>query len=227
MSSLPGSGPLLIVAPHPDDETLGAGGLALRAKAEGRAVHWLIVTGITEAQGWPAEKVARREEEIRAVAEAFGFDGVHRLNLPSARLETLPLGDLIGGIGSVVKFVAPEVLLIPHRGDAHSDHHVVYDAATACAKWFRYPSVKWTLVYETLSETDAGLFGSDPFLPSVFVDISGHLAEKLRITRLFNDEIGEFPFPRSLEAIEALAKVRGAACGVAAAEAFMLLRGVV
>lgn len=220
-----GNGPILVVAPHPDDETLGAGGLLLRARAAGRPIHWLIVTGITTEQGWPAEKVARRETEIDAVAKAFGFAGVHRLDLPSAKLETLPLGEVIGGIGKIVNTVKPEVILVPHRGDAHSDHHVVHAAATACAKWFRYPSVRWTLVYETLSETDAGLFTSDPFLPNIFVDITDQLEEKLRITTMFNDEIGEFPFPRSLEAIRALAMTRGAASGTRAAEAFMLLRG--
>lgn len=218
-------GPILVIAPHPDDETLGAGGLLLRARAAGREIHWLIVTGITTEQGWPVEKVARREAEIATVAKAFGFAGVHRLDLPSAKLETLPLGEIVGGIGKVVSAVKPETILIPHRGDAHSDHHVVHAAATACAKWFRYPSVRSTLVYETLSETDVGLFSSDPFLPNVFVDISEQLEEKLHITTMFNDEIGEFPFPRSLDAIRALAMTRGAASGTRAAEAFMLLRG--
>jgi N-acetylglucosamine malate deacetylase 1 len=221
----PTKGPILAIAPHPDDETLGAGGFLLRAVEAGIQVHWLVVTGITTEQGWPREKVERREKEIAAVAEAFGFAGVHRLNQPSARLETIPLGDLVSAIGAVVTTVEPTILLVPHRGDAHSDHHVVYDAATACAKWFRYPTVNWVMVYETLSETDAGLFSSDPFLPNFYVDISSQLEKKLHITAMFGDEIGTFPFPRSLEAVSALAKVRGAASGSKAAEAFMLLRG--
>lgn len=222
-----GTGPVLVVAPHPDDETFGAGGLLLRAHAAGRPIHWLIVTGITTADGWPADKVERRRHEIDAVAAAYGFDGVHRLDLPSTRLDTLPAGDVVGAIGKVVKGVAPEILLVPHLGDAHTDHHVVHTAAAACAKWFRYPSVKTTLVYETLSETDAGLFTASPFVPDVFVDISAQLDDKLRIAEMFGDELGAFPFPRSLEALAALAAVRGAACGARAAEAFMLLRAIV
>ncbi|RVM30130.1 PIG-L deacetylase family protein [Sinorhizobium meliloti] len=218
-------GPVVIVAPHPDDETLGAGGFLLRAIESGTPVHWLIVTGISVEQGWAQEKVERREREISAVADAYGFAGVHRLNLPSAKLETLPMGDLVSAFGAVVKSIEPATLLVPHRGDAHSDHHVVYEAAIACSKWFRYPSVNWIMAYETISETDAGLFSSDPFLPNLYVDISSQLEKKLRITSMFGDEIGDFPFPRSLEAVNALAKVRGATSGYAAAEAFMLLRG--
>ncbi|MBP1888126.1 PIG-L deacetylase family protein [Sinorhizobium mexicanum] len=221
----PNSGPVMIVAPHPDDETLGAGGFLLRAIEAGVSVHWLVVTGISVEHGWAQEKVARREQEISAVADAYGFAGVHRLNLPSAKLETIPMGEMVSAIGTVVKSVEPTTLLVPHRGDAHSDHHVVYEATTACTKWFRYPSIKWTLVYETLSETDAGLFNSDPFLPNLYIDISSQLEKKLHITSMFGDEIGGFPFPRSLEAVGALAKVRGAASGYTAAEAFMLLRG--
>jgi len=174
------------------------------------------------SEGLSASQIAA---QLGGVSRNAVIGKVHRLNLPSAKLETLALGEVIGGIGKIVNTVKPEIILVPHRGDAHSDHHVVHAAATACAKWFRYPSVRWTLVYETLSETDAGLFAADPFLPNIFVDISEQLEEKLRITKMFNDEIGEFPFPRSLEAIRALAMTRGAASGTKAAEAFMLLRG--
>lgn len=219
------TGPVLVVAPHPDDETFGAGGLLLRARAAGRAIHWLIVTGIRAEDGWPADKVARREQEIAAVSEAYGFAGVHRLNFPSARLETLPIGDIVQAMGRVFKAVEPEIVLAPHRGDAHTDHHVVYTATASCAKWFRYPSVRWIMTYETISETDAGLFPSDPFTPTIFVDISAQLERKLEIATLFGDELAPFPFPRSIEALRALAMVRGAACGAPAAEAFCLLRG--
>lgn len=219
-----GSGPVLVVAPHPDDETLGAGGLMLRARAAGRPVHWLIVTEMPAEDGWPAEKIARREQEIKAVAEAFGIAQTHRLGLPTARLDTLPLRDVVGAMGAVVRDVAPEILLLPHRGDAHSDHAVVHDAGTACGKWFRFPSVRWTLAYETLSETDAGMNQSEAFWPSLFVDIGDYLDEKLRIAALYGDEIQAFPFPRSEVAMRAHAALRGAACGATAAETFMLLR---
>lgn len=219
-----GSGPILVVAPHPDDETFGAGGLLLRARASGCQVHWLIVTNIWAELGWSEEKVERRQREIAAVADAYGFTGVHRLDLPAARLDTLPIGEIVTAIGTVVKAVSPETMLIPHGGDAHTDHHVVFTAAASCSKWFRYPSVRQVLVYEALSETDAGLYPFNPFVPNLFLDIELYLEEKLRIATLFGDELSSFPFPRSLEAVKALAMLRGAACGVAAAEAFMLLR---
>lgn len=219
-----GTGPVLIAAPHPDDETLGAGGFLLRARAAGRPIHWMIVTAMRDADGWPADKIARRAAEIDAVAAAYGFAGVHQLGFPAARLDAVPLADLVAAIAPAVRAVAPEILLLPHRGDAHSDHAAVHDACAACAKWFRYPSVRWTLAYETLSETDAAVRREEAFRADLFADVSAHAEEKLRIAALFGDEIQPFPFPRSLEAIRAQMTLRGAACGALAAEAFMLLR---
>lgn len=218
-------GPILVIAPHPDDETLGAGGLLLRAAASGCDIHWLIVTSMRAEDGWPSERIARRAEEIAAVSADYGFKSTHQLNLPTTRLDTLPLGDVVSAIGAVVTELRPEVLLLPHRGDAHSDHQVVHDAGAACSKWFRYPSVRWTLVYETLSETDAGIQQMPAFRPDIFVDIASQIDRKIEITRHFFGEFHEFPFPRSETAIRGLANIRGAACGSTAAEAFMLLRG--
>lgn len=41
---------ILVVSPHPDDETLGAGGTILRLMQEGNAVSWLNITGIQGIQ---------------------------------------------------------------------------------------------------------------------------------------------------------------------------------
>jgi LmbE family N-acetylglucosaminyl deacetylase len=218
-------GPILAVAPHPDDETIGAGGLLLRAAEAGREIHWLIVTTMRSEDGWPAERITRRESEIENVAKEFGFVGVHRLGLPTTRLDTLSMGDVVAAIGRVVSQVRPQMILLPHRGDAHSDHQIVHDAGAACAKWFRYSSVQWTLVYETLSETDAAIQQMLPFRPDIYVDIGKHLNRKIAITRHFAGEFHPFPFPRSEVAIHAQGQLHGTASGFQAAEAFMLLRG--
>jgi LmbE family N-acetylglucosaminyl deacetylase len=214
----------LVIAPHPDDEAIGCGGTLLRRGQEGGELAWLIVTGMSEAHGWAREHIATRDDEINRVAERFGFASVVNLRLPAARLETLPMSDIVRDIGAVVSEFEPEEVLLPHRGDAHTDHRIVFDAAAACTKWFRYPSVRQVLGYETLSETDFGLDPESQFRPTVFVDIEDQLEQKLEVMALYRSEIGEFPFPRSVEAVRSLARLRGAASGFAAAEAFELLR---
>lgn len=215
---------ILVVAPHADDELLGCGGTLLRWRAEGREIDWLLVTSMSVAQGWPAERVEARAAEIRKVAATMGFRRTFELGLPAARLDEQPLADVVRRVGEVMRESEPAVVLLPSPADAHSDHRVVFHAASACTKWFRYPSVRRVLAYETLSETD---FAPDPahaFQPNVFVDISAQLERKLEILAIYASEMGTYPFPRSFDAVRALAQVRGVASGFAAAEAFQLLR---
>jgi LmbE family N-acetylglucosaminyl deacetylase len=217
-------GRTLVVAPHPDDEILGCGGMLLRRKAEGTQVAWLIVTGISVEFGWSEEKVKQRASEIRRVSELFDFDEVFTLDFPTTQLDRLPMSDLVAGISEVFRSFEPEEVFVPHPSDVHTDHRIVFDAAASCTKWFRYPSVKRVLAYETLSETDFSLGTYSVFRPNVFVDIESFLEEKLRVMSIYESELGAFPFPRSHEAIRALAILRGAASGFRAAEAFELLR---
>ena len=214
----------LVVAPHPDDEILGCGGTLLRRKAEGAELGWLIVTGISEQAGWSVETVQQRDAEIGKVVELVGFDQVFNLRLPSTQLDRLPMGDLINQFAAVFKEFQPIEVLLPCRSDVHTDHRLVYDAAVACTKWFRYPSVKRVLAYETISETEFSLDQNNSFRPNYFFDISEYLERKLEIMLVYKSELGDFPFPRSNKAIRALAALRGSTAGFMAAEAFQLLR---
>ena len=85
----------LVIAPHPDDEILGCGGTLLRRKTEGAELGWLIVTGISERDGWSTEQKKRRDAEISQVNELVGFSQVFNLGLPTTQLDRLPMRDLI------------------------------------------------------------------------------------------------------------------------------------
>ena len=217
----------IVVAPHPDDEVLGVGGTLLRRKAEGAKVAWLIVTNISVETGWSKEKVMQRSDEINRVKELFRFDEVFILNFPTTRLDSVPMSDLVTAVSDVFKTFQPTEVFVPHSSDVHTDHRVVFDAVASCTKWFRYPSIKRILAYETLSETDFSLGGGESFRPNVFINISSFIKEKLRAMGIYSSEIGAFPFPRSNEAIQSLASLRGAASGCDAAEAFMLLKEII
>lgn len=215
---------VLIISPHPDDEVLGAGGTLLRLKAEGASVAWLIVTSISSDTGWSSEKIKQRAEEIKLITELFGFNSVFELHFPTTQLDQVPMSDLVKAISNVFKNFEPQELFVPHPSDVHTDHRTVFDAVASCTKWFRHKSVRRVLAYETLSETDFGLGISQGFRPNVFVNIEPYLHDKLRAMDIYKSELGEFPFPRSHKAIEALATLRGTASGFMAAEAFELLR---
>ena len=217
----------LVIAPHPDDELLGCGGTLLRRVAEGGTTGWLLMTAITAEAGWQPEKVARRASEIQRIREGLEVhsEDFFPLAFSTAELDSIPMSSIVSRISDVFKQFEPEEVLLPYPGDVHSDHRITFEAACACTKWFRYPSVRRVLVYETPSETD---FGIDPrdsgFKPNVFVDISQFIDRKLELMAIYESEMGEFPFPRSEKALRALAQARGSQAGFEAAEAFMLIR---
>lgn len=216
---------VIVIAPHPDDETLGCGGTILRHAAEGDKVSWVIMTGMHTENGFSQERVLQRDKEIETVAAKYEFISVHKLGFPTATLDQIPLADLVGALSKVLTTESPEYVYVPFPGDVHTDHRVVFDVAMACTKWFRYPSVRRILAYETISETDFGINPVlDSFKPNVFVDISRFLETKLKIMKLYDGEMGVFPFPRSEESLRALASVRGSMAGCMSAEAFMLLK---
>ena len=214
----------IVIAPHPDDETLGVGGTLLRRKSEGASIAWVIVTTMSAESGWSIEQINKRTDEIRRITQLYDFDEVYRLNFTTAQLDMIPMSDLVSAMSDVFKTFQPEEVFMPHPADVHTDHRFVFDAVSACVKWFRFPSVKRVLAYETLSETDFSLGTDQAFRPNVFVDIENFLSEKLRAIDIYASEVSEFPFPRSHEAIQSLAKLRGAASGFKSAEAFELLR---
>lgn len=218
---------VLVVAPHPDDETLGCGGTLLRHIDRGDDVHWLVVTDMSLSHGFSPEAVNRRQSEIARVSQAYGFTTVHNLGLPPVRLDTIPMAELVEAVSRVVNDCVPAFMYLPFRGDVHTDHATVFDASVSCTKWFRHPSVTRVLCYETLSETDFGLNPDVRFIPNSFVDIGPYLERKIEIAQIYQSEMGPSPFPRSAEALRALARLRGVACGRDAAESFMLLREIV
>jgi LmbE family N-acetylglucosaminyl deacetylase len=216
---------VIVITPHPDDETLGCGGSLLKHKAEGDEIYWLIVTGISVETGFTLSKVNRRNEEIKKVSEMYDFNAIHNLSLPTTRMDTLPMADIVARISDVFQMVMPEVVYLPYRGDIHSDHKIIFDAVVSCTKWFRYEYITRILVYETLSETDFNINpDNNGFHPNVFINIEKYLSKKVEIMKIYDSEMGDFPFPRSEAAIRALATIRGAASGYQSAEAFMLLK---
>lgn len=218
---------VLCIAPHPDDETLGCGGTLLKHRRQGDAIHWLIVTNISEEKGWSALRVRSRQKEIDKVSGLYGFKSVHKLDFPTMELDRVPKSDLVKAIADVVVRLKPQTVYLPNRSDVHTDHQEIFKAAFSCMKSFRYPSIRKVLMYEVPSETEfAPALSEYAFIPNVFVDITPFMKKKLDMMKVFASEVMEAPLPRSLESIEALAKWRGSQISEKYAEAFVLLKEI-
>lgn len=218
---------VLVLAVHPDDETLGCGGTLLKHKAEGDDIYWLIATSMKEESGFIRTQIEERAREIDTARRMYGFDDVICLDIPAAQSDMVGMNLIIRKIADIFDKLKPEIIYLPFMHDIHSDHRILFYAAYSCTKIFRYPFIKRVLMMETISETETAPPAKETnFVPNYFVDISEYLDKKLEIMEVFKGECGIHPFPRSARTVTALATVRGALAGCDFAEAFMVLREI-
>ncbi len=222
---------VLVVAAHPDDEVLGCGGTIVRHVDAGDQVRVLIV-----AEGATSRQLQRDRfqagQELSALAQAaqkagsiLGAASVELLDLPDNRLDSLDRLDLIKQIEERIDRHQPQVVYVHHAGDVNVDHRRLHEAVVTASRPMPGQSVRRLLSFEVASSSEWQPPGSAPaFLPNWFVDISDQWQRKREALMAYSSEMRPWPHARSLEALEHLARWRGAQVGVEAAEAFCLLR---
>jgi len=121
---------VLVIAPHPDDAELGAGGAILRWKAEG----WRVgVLDLTDGEPTPHGSVETRRSETDAATRILGLDWRHNLGLPNRSLE--PTLEARHRLAAVLRQVRPRWLLAPYWVDAHPDHVAATQLVEAARFW--------------------------------------------------------------------------------------------
>jgi LmbE family N-acetylglucosaminyl deacetylase len=166
-------------------------------------------------------------KELESAHAVLGVSKVRFLDFPAPKLDTVPACELADSIGAALGAVKAEVIYLPHRGDVHSDHRAVFAAAMVAVRPIAGNGARRLLCYETLSETEwAAPVIEEAFLPTVFTDISDFLEKKKQAMACYRSQLKDFPHPRSLQGVEALARLRGSTAGVNAAEAFQLIREI-
>lgn len=217
---------VLVIAPHPDDEILGVGGTIARMANTGHEVYVCVVTKGQEPL-FSVQYVEQGRTECRKADAFLGVKETFFLDFPAVILETVPRYEFNEKIMDIVNKIQPDEVYIPHRGDMQIDHQMVVDAAMVALRPKYKHVIKRIYAYETLSETGWNIPNvQNEFIPNVYVDISDQLEAKLNAMRIFESQLGEFPAARSIGALEALARFRGATVNVNAAEAFMLIREI-
>lgn len=220
---------VLIIAPHADDEILGCGGTMAKYVAQGKNLYVAIVTNghLGAPDLFSKEGTDKVRKEAKQAHEFLGIKETFLLDFPVLNLASEPSYKLSIAISKLIKKLQIDILFIPHRGDIHEDHRIVFESSLVAARPIDKSSIKKIYAYETLSETEwAAPFGDDAFIPTVFEDITEYIEIKKEAFKFFTTQVKEFPHPRSLKTIEALSNYRGATIGIKNAEAFMLIREI-
>lgn len=218
-----------VIVAHPDDEVLGCGGTIRRHTLAGDQVHTIaIADGETSRDaGASKEQIAAREANMRAAAKVLGVAQHIAHRLPDNRLDTVPLLDLVKLVEGHIREFAPNIVYTHYADDLNVDHRRVNQAVlTACRPQPDAP-VHSILFFELPSSTEwQAATNGRGFAPNYFVDISETLEAKLQALRVYDGQMRPWPHARSYQAVEHLARWRGATVGCAAAEAFIVGREI-
>ena len=213
---------VVVIAPHNDDEILGVGGTMAKLVKQG---HEVVVCEVT-AGDLDNEMVQLQKREAIQSHELIGAE-THFMDLPVVGLHEMKTRDLNRAFQEHLSDLRPDIVFIPHKGDMHIDHRMTIEAAMVSLRPVSFPNLKAIYAYETLSETEWNTPSIDnAFIPTMFVDITNEIDMKLKSMECHASQLCDYPHPRSLEAMRALAMHRGSTICREYAEAFMVVREV-
>ncbi len=217
---------ILVVSPHPDDETLGVGGTIAKYANEGHTVNVLTISGHLP----PIYRRVDYETTLQEANRAFKILGVSNsefLELPATMINKTPIHELNSKIMKTISNFNPHFVFCPYP-DRHIDHRLIFESVMVATRPVGLgQNIEIVAAYETLSETHWNAPHIEPnFTPNWVIDISNYIEKKIEALNCYESQITSFPGPRSLEALEALAKFRGTQAGFAYGEGMHIIRMV-
>ena len=209
---------VLVISVHPDDETLGVGGTLLKHKSNNDEIYCVYMTNGNENQ----------EKVIPEINDYYQFNKSFQLGFPELELDDISLNEIIPILSHIFNEINPNIIFVPNKSDAHSDHRQTFKALIPVIKSFRFPSIKKVLMYEIISETDfAPPLPENCFQPNVFIDVSFFFNRKIEILKKYKSELMNSSYTRSIDTITAHNRYRGSLINVKYAEAFVLIKEII
>jgi N-acetylglucosamine malate deacetylase 1 len=162
---------VLVVAPHADDETLGAGGTIARHARAGHEVHVVVMTGPGEGEHpvFPRSTWDVVRAEARRACEILGVADLTFRELPAVQVAEEPLWRLNRETVSVVDAVRPDVLFVPFPHDLHRDHRELFHSYSVAWRPVSLSGqgIREVYAYEVPSQTHQNAPYLEPgFLPN-------------------------------------------------------------
>ena len=200
---------VLAIGAHPDDIEVGCAGFLSKCISNGVNVTTVIMSKCNNTN--TNIEMDTREKEYLAATEYLQINNPYIYDLPDTELPE-HRQEIMQLLSKLQDNIKPDLVLIPFLDDPHQDHSTIAHAAIRIFR--RHESI---LQYEILRH------GSYTFSPSLFVDISDHIDQKLKALEFYKTQIDEKAY-FDKESYNALARTRGAQSGYDYAEGFVVYK---
>ena len=221
---------ILVIAAHPDDETLGCGGLIAKAISLNNDIRVVFIAEGSSSRFKKNDSnieikkaISKREE---SALKALEFLGVKEKEIffnyrKCCQLDDYPLLEITQEIESHINSFKPTCIITHNPNDTNIDHRICYQALLPAVRPLKNCTLKLGLLFEILSSSEWNYLNQ--FEPNFFVDITNELESKNNSCNLYEGEMFANNHPRSPESIKALAKIRGNQSGHKYSEGFKLI----
>ena len=217
---------VLVITPHPDDETLGVGGSIAKLINQGHDVYILTVSGHLPPI-YDRKDYDKTVKEAHKAYDILGITNSKFLEIPATMIGDEPVHSLNNKIASVVNDYRPNFVFCPFP-DRHIDHKLVFESTLVATRPIQAGAdIELVAAYETLSETHWNAPYIEPnFTHNLVVDVSDFMDQKIEALKCYKSQITMDKGPRSITAVRALAQFRGTQSGFDFGEALYIIRMV-
>lgn len=213
------------IVAHPDDETIGCGGTILKKINEGHQINLLILSNGISSRSEKKKDLIFRKKNFEKVIRNYKIKNYEILDFPDNKFDTVPLLKIIKVIENFLRKNRSSEVFTHYYDELNIDHRITSKAVITACRPKPNSLIKKLFFFEVLSSTDWN-FNNNTFRPNYFEDVSKFTQKKIKLLKLYKNEILKGNHTRSLKNIIRLSEVRGASVGIKNAEAFIIYREI-
>lgn len=211
---------ILVLAAHPDDETLGCGGTIFKLANEG---HHIQLLTFTDGVGSRNNNEENRNPKLENVSTILGISKYTSGNFPDNAMDSIPLLAICKFIEQNIT-IPPDIIFTHFSGDLNIDHQIVTKAVLTV---FRPQYGKKIKIYSYYVPSSTDYNPLINFDATTYFTLNQHeVKTKLKALKVYDKEMRPYPHTRSYENVENLMKVWGSEVGSLYCEKFKLLREI-
>ena len=215
---------ILVIAAHPDDETLGCGGTIAKHVSNGDKVSIIFLAdGESSRLNSKKNDILIRKKMAMKALKILGVLDIYFLDFPDNKLDSIPQLEILQKVEKIFKNINPEIVYTHYFNDLNIDHRIANSITKVLCRPLENNFVKKLISYEVLSSTDWNFSENEHFSPNYFINITEFMDKKITAINSYTKEMHEIPNSRSVDHVKNLAKHRGATVGLHYAEAFYLI----